>query len=453
MNATITKAETKVRRAMEALLDRHPYFTGIVAHWKVVEDNERTQTMATNGAELIWNRSFVDTLTHDECKWVVLHEAGHCFLGHHIRLQGADRKLANVAFDLALNDLIANTAPERMRKLACFPGVGRYVDMPKNQDAEFYFRALGGMQEEKQDEQVDQSDEGDQDQDQGEQIDEGGEEGEEGSESTEASEGESEEQGGEGNSAQGSARAQGKGDLNEVEPGEVGEVLEGETDETGEGEREWQQSVGDGINAARLAGNLPGWVEQLAGTLLAPKRTVNWKDELRRWMQDVSRSQLSYTRPNRRSAWRSDVIMPSRYSRDSGKGCVLVDTSGSMSEDDMNTALSEIEKILAAFADAEVTMLQCDTRLIDREQKFRKSDFPLRVPQSWMGRGGTDLNPALRQIAMRRAQWSWLVVITDGYWHMGGAVDTGLPTIYVITANGAACGGQPGRAKVVKIGQ
>lgn len=463
---TITKAETKIRRALDGLLQRHPYFTGIIARWKVVEGNAITKTMATDGKRLIWNRSFVDTLTHDECSWVVLHEAGHCFLGHHMRLVGQgtpDQR--NVAFDLALNDLIRDTTPDRMRQLGCFPGIGQFASMPRNEEAEFYFRSLA--KQEQQDEQDgDQSDEQDGsegDGDEQEQQDEqsGSEDGDDQSDASseqEAQDGSGEGEGDEGDedsgasegSAQGGEEAQDGSDLSKIGQGEVGEVLEAEDDEdSGETEREWQDAVADGITAARLAGNLPGWVEQKAGAMLSAARKINWKDELRRWMQETSKAQLSFNRPNRRSAWRTDVILPTHHSRDNGKGCVLVDTSGSMSEADMNIALDEISKILSAFADAEVTMLQCDTRLIDREQKFRKTDFPLRAPQSWFGRGGTDLNPALRQIAMRRASWNWLIVITDGYWDMSAAVDTGLPTIYVITPHG--CVSTAGRAKVVKV--
>jgi predicted metal-dependent peptidase len=485
MTTTTIPAEKKIRRGLDEILDRFPFFSAIVARWKVSESS-RVSTFATDGPNLFWNRSFVDQLSHRDVAWTILHEAGHVFLGHHVRIAKIDAtpKAKNVGCDLALNDIIRSGAPERMVKFACFPGLGSYAHLPKDRDAEFYISQIG--REAAQDEQDDGSDEpdeeneadkggddsdaseGDSGSDESESETESSENGsggsesdsegsgsesdsegsESGSDASESDSGESEsdeESSGSGSDASGSGEeSSGSGEpsetnLDDLGTGDLGEVLPAPEAKEGEKSEEeaWRQVVSDGITAARIAGNLPGYIEQISSNLFASKKTIGWKELLRRFMQEVSKAQLSFARPNRRSAWRSDVILPTRHSRDSGKGCVLVDTSGSMSEDACNSALGEIEEILSAFQDASVTLLQCDTRLIEGERKFSKQDFPLKVPVSWLGRGGTDLTPALRKIALRRGEFSWLAVITDGFWSMDSVIDAGIPTIYVITPHGA----------------
>jgi len=63
--------------------------------------------MATDGRRLVYNEAFVDEHTQLEVSWCVLHEAGHIFLGHHVRGEGRrDHMRWNEAADLALNSLL-----------------------------------------------------------------------------------------------------------------------------------------------------------------------------------------------------------------------------------------------------------------------------------------------------------------------------------------------------------
>jgi len=448
-----TKAETKIRRALDRTIDEFPFFAALAARWTIREarKGEPVETFATNGPELVFSRAFADELTNEEVAWVILHELGHLFLGHHVRLADidADPKTKNVGADLALNSIIRGRTPERMLRFACFPGRGTFEGMPDGKDMEFYVSALrrnegqderdGGEDEPEQggsDEETGETGKAAQNESSSDSASENSESASEGSES----QAESSESGSEGSESGSEGSGTPAKSLDELGTGEIGEVLpapepaEGEKSE----EQRWTEAVADGVNAARAAGRLPGWISEAAGKILSSKRTISWKELLRRFMQDVSKNQLTFARPNRRSAWRSDVVLPSRFSRDSGKGAILVDTSGSMSLEGMNIAIEEIEKILSTFADAKVTLFQADTRMIDEaERTFSKTDFPIRIPVEWRGRGGTDMNPPLRKIALRRSEFSWLVVLTDGYWDMAGAVDAGIPTLYVITPNGS----------------
>jgi len=443
---TITKAETKITRALDRLIEDFPCFTSVRAQWTVREDNKITDTMTTNGGELFWNRSFVDWMTNEEAAWVVLHEAAHVFLGHHFRCLGADKEIRNQAFDLAANWLIQGRCPDRLRALGCFPGMGSFAELPINKDAEFYLKELQKSQQEQdksEDKSEDKSDAGEQGE--GDQLDDkDGYPGESG-ESTESdpdqkddgSSSSPDQSGGESNpgSEQGENKGEKTFDPATAGEGDVGEVLEVKPEEVQQAEQTWEEIVSEGILAAEMAGNSPGWAKQMQQAL-ASKNRVQWFHHLKNLMQELGDDGQSYSRANRKSSWRSDVIMPSNVDRNNGKGVVLVDTSGSMSAKEMDSTLARIEEIVREFAGAEISLIQCDTRIVGEEKKFTAADFPIKVPTEWYGRGGTDLNPALTQIGYQAGakEWAWVIVISDMYLPMTAVVNPGVPCFWVKTA-------------------
>lgn len=206
--------------------------------------------MATNGKQLFVNREFTSDLTIAEIAWVLLHEAGHVWLGHHLRLQGGDHETCNIAFDLAWNSLIRDRAPsDRLRKLMCAPGFGTFASFPKDQDAEFYYRKLRNeenkkeQEEQEEQEQQDQSGEDNQEQSesgQGEQEEQGEQEDGEGSgeqegEGSESESGESESESGEASNS----GKQGKG------KGKSGKGDQGSSEDSSESSAEGDQSNSD----------------------------------------------------------------------------------------------------------------------------------------------------------------------------------------------------------------
>ncbi len=149
-------------------------------------------------------------------------------------------------------------------------------------------------------------------------------------------------------------------------------------------------------------------------------------------MTQVVPLRQTFDRPNRRTAWRTDLIFPDNRSKEAAPGCILADTSASMPLPAMNVGLTEMEAILATFARCEVTLRMADTRLIDTERIFHRWDFPLRIPVEWMGRGGTDLAGAIKQIADSR-KFKWIVVVSDMRWDAAACEDPGVPVLWVTT--------------------
>lgn len=431
----VTDAKQKLRRAVDAIFDTHPLFASIVARWKF-QPTQKLPTFAVDGKHLFWNPQMVEKCTIAEIQWILLHEAAHIFLGHHLRAQGKDHKQFNISADLALNSIIRDEAPsETFRKQFLFPGEHPYSDLPMSQSAEWYYAKLSENQNQQQ--QPDKNKQGNPDSD---------------SQSNQSGQGEGDPADKPGNtdrkakpgragqskkpvtafSSEAESASQEKQFDQAAQNASFGDVLPADGTEA-EAEQEWKEIVAQAVNAAKQCGNTPGWLLEKSEELLGKSET-NWKAILRQFVTSYARSGHSYAKPNRRSSHRTDIVLPAHRSRNASKGCVLVDTSGSMGQSECNKALSEIQAVLESFPGSEVTLMQCDTRKIkDAERKFTRWDFPIRVPTAWLGRGGTDLNPAFQSISKRRSEFKWVIAVTDFIWDGTTTLNPGVPTMWIST--------------------
>lgn len=61
---------------------------------------------------MIWHRPFLEKLSNNELKWLLLHEEFHLISNHVKRGKGYDHKLSNIAQDMIINHLIAKNYGE-----------------------------------------------------------------------------------------------------------------------------------------------------------------------------------------------------------------------------------------------------------------------------------------------------------------------------------------------------
>ena len=488
----------KLRRAFDKVYDDLPFLASIVMAWEI-EETTRFPYAATNGPVFSYNPEFFDTLKIADVVEIVIHEAAHIFLGHHLRFEKQAARDWNVAADLALHSHIIKhiASDSALRKLGCFPGQGQFAALPEAKSAEFYYKELRKPQQpepqpeapqegagqpqasedtssqpgESQNDSED-SDEGDESQepesqddsqdeadsdDSDDSDDDAGDSGYERQDNTDDSMPEDDEDEGEGDGGAGDedgesedsdGESEGDGFDTQDEPGSgeyggqplpdgFGDVLPHPGDPDKDMDdlvQEWQEQVAQAMADAASAGSLPGWAKELGTQQYESKSEVDWKSLLRRFLTQVSQAHYSYMRPNRKHSYRRDIILPTKRSKDAAPGCILVDTSGSMDQKQMNKALSEIESILSVYQTCQITMKQADTRLIeDATREFSRWDFPLTVPVEWKGRGGTNLGGAMKSIA-DEGEYRWLVVISDMYVSLGHVEDPGIPTIFIRTA-------------------
>jgi len=161
---------------------------------------------------------------------------------------------------------------------------------------------------------------------------------------------------------------------------------------------------------SKQAGTAPGFASRWANEKLHPQ--IDWRKALagaiRGAIMDASGMiDYTYKRPARRSGspMFRRIVMPSLRGP-KPKVQIAIDTSGSMSTGDLETALGEVKGILDT-TQADVEVFAVDTAVADKQKVYRAEDIKL------IGGGGTDMGNGLRAMADDRAPIA--VVLTDGF--------------------------------------
>lgn len=158
--------------------------------------------------------------------------------------------------------------------------------------------------------------------------------------------------------------------------------------------------------AGEKPGNIPAEIQIFLNGLLNPK--LPWKVILQRFMQEVSKKDYSWKKPNRR--FFPQYHLPTLYSTSSIKVAVAVDTSGSVSNEEFKQFISDIHSILKTVEPEHIDFIQFDTTIksVDRIKTvndFRKVKFH--------GRGGTNITPVMEWAIQNKPKV--LLVFSDGY--------------------------------------
>lgn len=166
---------------------------------------------------------------------------------------------------------------------------------------------------------------------------------------------------------------------------------------------------------AKGHGNIPGHWTRWADETLAPP-AVDWRRELasavrRAVAETAGRLDYRYARPGRRQASQPDFVVPGLI-QPIPRVAVAIDTSGSMSADDLARAVSETAGILKALGLRDgVTVLAVDAAVHTCRTVFD----PRQVRTTLKGGGGTDMGAALAAAEQLRPLPNTVIVITDGY--------------------------------------
>jgi len=182
--------------------------------------------------------------------------------------------------------------------------------------------------------------------------------------------------------------------------------------DTEESEEKLAQRISDAMEAAKkMAGHVPAALEDELGKLTAPK--VTW--------QDIIRTRLIKARAgNGRNDWTrfrtrpmfAGLLVPKRRNYFAHFGCLL-DTSGSMSKDDMAFGLSQL---CALDERAEGTIVPADAQIYwDKAVKIKKADQEEIMKVKVYGRGGTKFADFFDDYEKNLGHCDFLIVITDGF--------------------------------------
>lgn len=408
----------------------------------------------------------------DQVAGVLLHEVGHCIRGHADRFEamGENRrfsKLFNIAGDSLIN------ADLRDDHIA-LPEGAVYVETLVEQDvkatremsAEQIYILLREKAEESctcGDDHNDNSDQNDgQQQGESQQQGEGSEQGQEQGEGSEPGEGN---QPGEGQNGQQGDQQEGQGGSGDQ--GEAGEGDQQNQNGSGQGQRDpncpvhggdeglggiegWDcgsaadsvrrdyeqegDKVDEGVdedradlirqqvaveirNHVRNRGHVPAGYERWSKEILEP--VVDWRRELsslvrRTFAQVAGLRDYTYKRPSRRQSAMNqsgqNILLPAMRQPNPPRVAIVIDTSGSMSDEMLSWALSETQGVLRSLGSSgrNVRVVSCDAAATSK-RVTNASDIELK------GGGGTDMRVGIDEAMRQREKPDAVVVITDGY--------------------------------------
>ena len=178
---------------------------------------------------------------------------------------------------------------------------------------------------------------------------------------------------------------------------------------------EVQRAVVASTNAAKALGKMPSGMSRALGEILDPVQP--WKDILRDLITStVGKEEMSWRRPNRRRLVLPPyVLFPGSEGFAMGTMVVAVDTSGSISQKELDAFLGEMKGILEEVRPRELWVCWWDTgaKLVRIEDMEDLND-PDKAP---CGGGGTDytcVEPALQDEFLDPEV---VVCLTDGMVH------------------------------------
>ena len=438
MAATRGRALSELGRSVIALLLREPFY-GHVLSGVVRVANEETPTagvaLGSTGVRLLVNPTFFCTTLRrkDERVAVVKHEVLHLVLRHLFRgLHGhyRDARLFNIAADLVVNQLIRPwPLPEGAVTLATFPD----LNLKPDETVGWYYARLDTLAQS---------------------LASGSDDSEDGasgdpSDATDAPQ---------------SARA-------------LRELLQdglSTCDHDGWSESSPRSDTRAQAVAAELDrllvdawertdsvthGRLPGIIKQAVSEALERRKPqVDWRRVMRIFTASSRRTRIVGTRrrESRRyaddSGWlgRGDPqlrhgrpIVPGIQVKRFQRLVVVVDTSGSVSTEELGLFFSEIHGMWRGGA--EVTVVECDAAV---QHSWTYQGL---LPETISGRGGTRFDPAFAWIRDSPTRWDAVIYLTDGE-ASPPTLRPGCPLLWVVTADGSPTGLPWGRVVQLPAG-
>jgi len=177
-------------------------------------------------------------------------------------------------------------------------------------------------------------------------------------------------------------------------------------DEKEQAGQEWKVAMAQAATQAKAIGDLPGMLERLVAELLEP--VLDWRELLRRFVDTNARNDYQWFPPNRRYI-HAGLILPSLRSQELKNVVMAMDTSGSISDDDLAAFESEVRAIIQDYR-ANTKVIYCDME-VQNVEEF-DADSPVELHPK--GGGGTDFCPPFKHIEESGEYPVCMIYQTDG---------------------------------------
>ena len=381
-------AREKLVTARIGLLLRAPFFGNLATRMNLINADEWCPTAATDGRRFYYNSEFVNSLPLKQLEFLVGHEVLHAVYDHMGRRGNRDPKLWNIADDYCVNwDLVEQRVGDKIpvalydSKYKGMSAEEVYDDLYENADKinidELMKRLL--------DEHLD-----------------------------------GDEKDGEGD-GDGDKPGNGRPKLSEAEKKEI-------RDEIKEAVLAAAQASG--------AGNIPGGVKRMIKDLCEP--VMDWRELLQQQIESTIKSDFTWARPSRR-AWHMDAVMPGMKPGEQIDVVIGIDTSGSITDQDLKIFLSEIKGIMEAYDEYKITVMGWDTE-VNNVGVFNSDNLEDISSFEPGGGGGTDPHCVWKYLQDNDIEPKKLIMFTD-YCFFGWSpeeVEQYCDTVWIIKGNKSA---------------
>ena len=139
-----------------------------------------------------------------------------------------------------------------------------------------------------------------------------------------------------------------------------------------------------------------------------------WQDEIMHWLSSISTALGTYSRGLRRRYAVRNIYLPKKVAFEMTIG-VAIDTSGSMSVEELKEALGAVAYLIQQYPTSKLYFWAIDAEItvykeVDRLEEINMKD----VAKNWIrGGGGTDFRPVFRDIEDKHLELDGLLYITD----------------------------------------
>ena len=378
--------ENKLATARTRLILDKPFLGALVLRLPMVEGDPRwCETTYSDGKTFYYNSDYIDALDNEQTQFALSHEALHCALSHFYRRGHRVKHRWELACDYAVNPLLINDGlkptpdAQHLREYEGMTAEEIYPCLEDNDNDE----------ERDLEDKTDSDDNEDNKSEENQDMSDGGSDKER--QKNDASEGSGNEQ----------EEQDGSGQRGAPKPSPLSQ---GEQEDLS---TQWQQRMAAAAQAAIQSGKLEGEMARMVDYLLQPK--LPWRMLLARYMTMTARDDYSYSRPSSRRG--DPAVYPSLRSHETNV-VVAIDTSGSISADEIQEFISEIDAIKSQVR-ARITLLTCDSELnygcpwtFEAWDEFAM-DIDIR------GGGGTDFKPVFNWVQEQDSVPDLLMYFTD----------------------------------------
>jgi len=373
-------AEERLRKARIQLNYTNPFFAYLTLHLKFKKLNTIPSCAVDRDGNFYYNENFIEKLQDEEIKGVLCHEVLHLALEHFIRQTQRDKNIWNIATDIVVNNLLL------LNDFFLPDGVLK----PENNEITIAFKKIKNIDKKCAEEIYDEIYTPLK-----KRIDE--------------------------------MKKLTKKLLDKHIFAGKGKNLRRGDRKGKNGKKNWKKILVEASTMAKQRGKLPVGVERLIDNLLNPK--LNWKSLLHKYITSEIPFDYTWKRPHRKSVV-IGIYQPS-VKRELLNVTVAIDTSGSISEKELKSFLSEVISLAKSFSQIKMKFVTHDAEIQD-VYEFTNGNIKKIMNIKIHGGGGTSHKPVFELAEKEKTKL--LICFTDAYSDIE-EIQSNIKTIFVVSSD------------------